>query len=1574
MVLALLAALCAAPARAGTTTRVSVASDGSQGNDVSGVDAITPDGRYVAFTSNASNLVPGDTNGRSCDVFVRDQETGATERVSVASGGAQGNWDSGGGRLSADGRYVAFDSRASNLVPGDTNECSDVFVHDRVTGVTERVSVASDGGGGADRGGRGSRVGGISADGRYVAFDSRANDLVPGDTNDATDVFVHDRVTGITERVSVASDGRQGSRWDGSDLPVLSANGRYVAFGSTATNLVPGDTNGCEDIFVHDRVTGATERVSVASDGLQSNYYSHGGARISTDGRYVAFSSSANNLVPGDTNGCEDIFVHDRVTGTTERISVASGGGQASGTRYGFAISADGRLVAFDSDANNVTPGDTNGARDVFVHDRLTGVTERVSVASDGGQTNGASGVGGISADGRYVAFGSTASNLVAGDTNGTSDAFVYDRGPGPYPPPWTYPAGTTVTAKDPYTPSTPDQPHVPMLKGQLHCHWYDDVPAHLFTVDPIAMELLYRMCGFSFMALTEHTLDGHGRTPPAGVESSRFAFIEQAAEVTAKAALDGLDAPPHLLAVGVAGDVVYDDRYQDMIDSVLTQGGLAFIPHPESRRAPYPLPTPRSLVTGELRALTGYSGLCVFNGAQQLDMTNTWDVILRCQKQIQTPAGNILVPAFAEDDYTPPGWGYLGGYRVTTVPAGTTWIALQDGPCDRGGNITGSNNAERSESIKRALRTGRWWSYWTANGVQWGAAPFPELRLSLDLGTKKVSVTSTHTLDEIHFIGAVNRGTSGDLCEPAKDTDTASFTFSGGEIYIRVWAVYTSANGKRLTIASNPISVYPTGPVNPYGPSSLAPARVQSLNVHRAPVSSLALVLTYVEPDHYPAASPPLGYIRHVYNVTAAGGALPAGAVLTLSYAGEDVTAYGLGNLRVWHYNVAAGAWEALNSTIDTAAGEVTAEIPALGLYTISAVPVEDAEAPSVSFLLPAGEGAAVTGTTTLMAMATDNVGVSHVTFSLNGRQIATDSCGEDGWRAEADLSHTTTGNYTLAAEATDLRGNAGTATRAIALTSEAAAPVVTCSTRLPGSPPAAPVTFRGTVRDADSLVQSVVLLLDDSLIGVATVYDSGLWTCVVPAEAFPAGGHTLVVKATDEWGNEGTAAQTTLADLMVKRESDAAYAGYGVYQTAPIGVQVKSQPVAPGAAGRTCVRLQNKGSIARAFVLRASEVGSTGWSRLYQYGAEDVTARITGADGFTTPVLAGGSDSDTLVIEMRPPALSVPGAMRRAVVKVSPADTPALVGDAVQTTTTVSAVNRPDLQIRAGTQPDSAYGGDNLYQITPSGDQVEGQSASPTAPARYWVRVQNDGNVTRTFLLRAGQGGTIGWTISYRLGTEDITAAITGAGGYTTPPIAGFGRSMAILVEVTPGPKIQVSARKAVTVRAYLDAADRTLRDAVEAGTTALLYDRPDLLIKSFSQSDDAFGGGGVYQPTPSGDQVETQATAAGTPARYSVKIRNDGNTYRPFLLKAVETAETGWTVVYKRGSIDITAAMRGAGFAPSTIAAFGGSLTLTVEMTPGPSVRAGTGKRATVNVLHNATDTIVRDAVRATATRSQ
>jgi Tol biopolymer transport system component len=421
--LALCVAVAAPHAGASATTRrASVKNSGAESPDGGLYQSISGDGRIVAFETTSA-LVPADTNDET-DVYVRDLRADTTRLVSVRSNGALANGDSGYAAISANGRFVTFSSEASNLVKGDTNGVQDVFVHDRSTGRTTRVSVNTRGRQGNDH----SNDQAISASGRYVTFESDATNLVRDDANGYGDVFVHDRETGRTTLVSVRSSGEQGNAPAGGLVPgAISADGSRIVFASEATNLVPGDTNDAQDVFVHDRGTGTTRRVSLNSQEQQGDDRSSIGS-ISGSGRFVAFTSAATNLVGNDTNAEADIFVRDLAKEKTTQVSIASGGGEASGRSAYPSISADGRYVAFDSMADDLVGNDTNDAPDIFVRDRERGTTRRVSLSRTGDEGDSNSEYPLISADGRFVAFQSLATNLVGGDVNARTD--IYVRGP----------------------------------------------------------------------------------------------------------------------------------------------------------------------------------------------------------------------------------------------------------------------------------------------------------------------------------------------------------------------------------------------------------------------------------------------------------------------------------------------------------------------------------------------------------------------------------------------------------------------------------------------------------------------------------------------------------------------------------------------------------------------------------------------------------------------------------------------------------------------------------------------------------------------------------------------------------------------------------------------------------------------------------------------------------------------------------------------------------------------------------------------------------------------------------------
>jgi len=386
------------------TERISVDEFGGDANGQSFGARVTADGRYVVFTSAADDLVSGDTNSRD-DIFVRDRTMGTTDRASLDPGALEFTFDSGSPSISDDGRFVAFSNNAS------------MYLRDRIA-VTTTLLIS---GGGPK----------ISADGTVIAFTTAAN-LALEDTNGVQDVYAYDVQGGTTELVSI--DIGSIAAGDNSGTASISRDGRFIAFESESDSLVSGDTNAARDIFVRDLAAQVTTRVSVDSRGNEHDGGDTRFASISRDGRYVFFRSDASNLVPGDTDEREDVYVRDREEGVTLKVSVGASGATADSVSDTGAISPDGRFAVFRSLASNIVAGDTNGVRDIFLQDLLTAVTKRVSVDSLGGQATGVSTgvtVEALSADGRVVVFDSNASDLVMGDANGLLDIFAHGPAPG---------------------------------------------------------------------------------------------------------------------------------------------------------------------------------------------------------------------------------------------------------------------------------------------------------------------------------------------------------------------------------------------------------------------------------------------------------------------------------------------------------------------------------------------------------------------------------------------------------------------------------------------------------------------------------------------------------------------------------------------------------------------------------------------------------------------------------------------------------------------------------------------------------------------------------------------------------------------------------------------------------------------------------------------------------------------------------------------------------------------------------------------------------------------------------------
>lgn len=517
----------------------------------SSIPSISSDGNLVLFFTNESlDLI--DTNNHS-DAYIRNMTTGELTLVTIGSTGNVGDADTYAAAMSGDGSIIAFESIATDLVSGDDNGVSDLFIRDTIAGTTTRVL-----GTGGSQGGFSVDVYDISEDGTQVLFGTFSNNYVLNDTNDSTDLFVYNTQSGIIERVSVDSMGNEAN--GASQTAQMDASGRYITFESKATNLDPNDSTSLKDVFLHDRQTGVTQLVNYTrlnnhQDSLisavspciaaQSNmikigfrsahpmdfdediyglydifarnmnnntttritnadlggpYPVHAGVKSSLDpsssntGRYIAFSTNAQNLgfdpsllepdknldliqsqiirldqqtglvtpislnisgkysnsssdepsinssgtligyssyatdlVADDTNNLKDIFVSE-VSGQTYRVNVASDGSESNGLSIHPAIASQSRIIAFESSATNLVTNDNNNRSDIFIHELDSAVTERVSISTLGVESDQHSRSPAISQDGRYVVFENSSDVLVTGDTNNSQDIFMRDR------------------------------------------------------------------------------------------------------------------------------------------------------------------------------------------------------------------------------------------------------------------------------------------------------------------------------------------------------------------------------------------------------------------------------------------------------------------------------------------------------------------------------------------------------------------------------------------------------------------------------------------------------------------------------------------------------------------------------------------------------------------------------------------------------------------------------------------------------------------------------------------------------------------------------------------------------------------------------------------------------------------------------------------------------------------------------------------------------------------------------------------------------------------------------------------
>lgn len=416
----------ASPTLAGTTERINLGPHGEQADGDSGGPSVSAHGRIVAFYTAAGNIIPGGPVDTSPVILVRDRLTGTMVRADVSPTGGPADNFSEEPLVSRNGRIVAFASYASNLVLNDTNGLKDVFVRDLLAGTTTRASVGS----GGQQPDNNCRVAALSANGQVVAFVTSATNLVPMSGKFYLNLYVRDLTTGIT---TLETPSRRGGLANGLTFEAsLSGNGRFLAFASFAHNLVRATRLGHhENVFLRDRRKGRTVLVSATPDGAEGNDSSFG-PLVTDDGATVAFSSFATDLVPGGTSGQGDVFLRSTRTGTTERVRFTTGDVEPDTGVFLVDMTPDGRFLLVRSSADNLVPGDTNGEDDFFLYDRASRSLTRVNVGNDGAQANSVTDGARLSADGGTVVFSSLASSLVPNDTNEHYDIFVRTLSGGP--------------------------------------------------------------------------------------------------------------------------------------------------------------------------------------------------------------------------------------------------------------------------------------------------------------------------------------------------------------------------------------------------------------------------------------------------------------------------------------------------------------------------------------------------------------------------------------------------------------------------------------------------------------------------------------------------------------------------------------------------------------------------------------------------------------------------------------------------------------------------------------------------------------------------------------------------------------------------------------------------------------------------------------------------------------------------------------------------------------------------------------------------------------------------------------
>ena len=1119
----------------------------ASGNGYSDNPSTSSDGRYTVFASDASNLVSGDTNGTR-DIFLFDNQTNTTRRLNLSRQGEQTNGPSNRPVISADGRYVAFESTATNLILGDTNGFSDIFVVDVITGAIDMLSLDASG----TRANNSNFRPSISSTGRYVSFESSATNLVSSGTSvGVSHIYVRDRdvsgsgtfdTTGNISTVLV-SQSSGGTAANGNSLQsVLSADGRYIAFASDATNLVSSDTNAVRDIFLRDRTGGTTTRVSVATGGTQATGGDSRTPSLSSDGRYIAFASSATNLASGDTNGVSDIFVHDRTTTTTQRISVSTSGTEAvdpsaTGFKLGSinpSISSTGRYVAFASLANNLTAGDSagqkqnldaNDALDVFVRDRDVGAsgtydtsgnvaTTMVSVNKFGLQTlsilNTQSTASSdifpsISADGRWVAFPSdaenvsglshTVTNLISIDNNNTRDVFLFDRVTNALPNSSIAPS-VTITSPGTATSilvntATPITVSATTTVGVVSTVQFFVNGTSLGTTSVFPYTQTWTPTAVGNYVLSALVTDSFGNR---GVSSNVTVTVKASPSVGVTSPVSGssvtVGTTQTVTAVAVASNPGATITSVQFLANGISLG--------TSLASPYSVAwTPASAGTYNLTAIA-------------TDSIGT-----------QATSSSVAITVTAA------GGGGGGGGGGLTAP-----VVVIDTPAN-GSTLT--VNTSQTISATASLSNGTVTSVaFSANGTSIGSAtvyPYTINWTPTTLGTFTITAVATGSnsaqATAVSTI-TVNSATAPTVSITAPSTgstvgvnlaQTITATAASSTGYIA--SVEFLVNGK--TLSTDTVFPYTAS----WTPSGTGTYILTAVAKDNAGVSGTSTAITVSVTSN--AAIAPVVVIDtpadgstltvNTPQTISATASLTNGTVTSVAFSANGTS---IGSATVYPYTINWTPTTLGTFTITAVAtGSNSAQATA-----VSTITVNSATAPTVSITAPStGSTVGVNLAQTITATAASSTGyIASVEFLVNGKTLSTDTV----FPYTASWTPSGTGTYILTAVAKDNSGVITTSAPASITVAASAAPTVSLTN--PGSGSSytigSSLTLTAAASDSDGTITQVSFYVNGALLSTDTTapYTSSIWT---PASS---GNYTLTAQAADNSGNVTTSTAVTV------------------------------------------------------------------------------------------------------------------------------------------------------------------------------------------------------------------------------------------------------------------------------------------------------------------------------------------------------------------------------------------------------------------------------------------------------------